>query len=67
MRCVNYAICHNRQNSAQRKICWVKYRMCGDCGAIYHPEAYEPFYVKKTLTRIRNIGKRNDELRRMLQ
>ena len=41
--------------------------MCGDCGAMYHPEAYDPHYVKKTLTRIRNIGKRNDELRRMLQ
>jgi len=67
MRCVNWDICRHRQNSAQKKKCWVKWRMCGDCAAIYHQEEYPESYIKKKITMIKNIGKRNEELCRVLQ
>jgi len=53
MKCVNFNICRRRTGSHQKKICWVKWRMCGECAVIYHPEAYTKTYVKRTRTKIR--------------
>jgi len=50
MRCINYHICHNRVGASQKKKCWTKWRMCGVCAVLNHPEEYSPMYVKHILT-----------------
>jgi hypothetical protein len=59
MRCVNFQVCRKRTGGYQKKICWKRWRMCGECAVIYHPEAYSESYVRKTRTRIRTLGVRN--------
>jgi len=58
MRCVNWNVCRRRTGSAQKKICWKKWRMCGECAVIYHPEAYSKAYIKKIRSKILMEGKR---------
>ena len=55
--CVNWEVCHNRVGSAQKKKCWRKWRMCGICAVLYHPEEYNSTYVKHIMTLIEK-GKR---------
>ena len=58
MRCVHWKICGNRTGSAQKKICWKRWRMCGECAVIYHPNAYSKTYVRKIRSKLKAEGKR---------
>jgi hypothetical protein len=57
MKCVNWKKCHNKAGSAQHKLCWKKWRMCGECAVLEHPEAYKPSYVKQMHTRLAGKGR----------
>jgi hypothetical protein len=48
--CANYDKgCRNRTSAPNDKICWIKFKKCGNCAAIEHPEVYSKTYVKKIL------------------
>jgi len=53
MKCVNYNRCGNRTGASQHKICWVNWRMCGECAVKYHPEAYSSMYIQRVLTQVK--------------
>lgn len=53
MRCVNFDKCRNGTGGSQKKKCWIKWRMCGQCAIQYHPEEYSDMYVQRVLTQMR--------------
>jgi len=70
MRCVKWHICGKRVGSHQKKLCWRKWRMCGECAVIYHPSYYSKTYIKKIRSIIKNQGKRKitvDKISEVLQ
>ena len=50
LMCANYDKgCRNRTSAPNDKLCWIKFKKCGNCAAKEHPEAYSKGYVRRML------------------
>ena len=57
LKCMNWEVCRHSVGSAQKKLCWNKWRLCGICAVLEHPEFYEPRYVRKIKTKLERDGR----------